>query len=132
MNYLLDTHALIWAIFDPRKLSKPAVKVISEKENNIYVSVVSLWEIALKYSVGKIELNGVRPEDLMGVIDDSGFKIFPLESDIVLSAYKLKKANHADPFDRMLIWQAIQENITMISRDDAFNKYEQAGLKLFW
>ena len=132
MNYLLDTHTLIWAITEPQKLSATAKKLLINAENEILVSAVSFWEISLKYSIGKLTLKGLVPEDFLKAAIDTGFKIIPLSAEITVSYHRFKTSYHRDPFDKMLIWQAIQDKLALISCDENVHKYESEGLKVVW
>ncbi|MCP1381336.1 type II toxin-antitoxin system VapC family toxin [Runella salmonicolor] len=132
MSYLLDTHTLIWAITEPQKLSATAKKVLINSENEILVSAVSFWEISLKYSIGKLTLEGYMPEDFPTAAIATGFKVIPLTAETTSTYHRLKASYHRDPFDKMLIWQAIQHNFTLISCDENVHKYESEGLKVIW
>jgi PIN domain nuclease of toxin-antitoxin system len=132
MSYLLDTHTLIWAIAEPQKLSATARKVLINSENEILVSAVSFWEISLKYSIGKLTLEGYMPEDFLKSAIATGFKVIPLTAEITCTYHQLKASYHRDPFDKMLIWQAIQHRFTLISCDENVRKYESEGLKVIW
>jgi PIN domain nuclease of toxin-antitoxin system len=91
-----------------------------------------LWEISLKYSIGKLTLENVLPEDLPFYARQSGFEIINIDDHIASSFYKLPKYEHADPFDRMLIWQAICLNMIIITKDAKFDQYSSNGLKTIW
>ncbi len=130
MKYLLDTHMFLWSLFSPGKISAKANKIISDPGNEIFVSILSFWEISLKYNIGKLELYNVKPDDLPGFAEESGFLIFPIDVNDVSTFYKLPRDIHKDPFDRMLIWQALRNNITLISADLRFKEYEKSGLKI--
>ena len=132
MNYLLDTHAFLWAIFDHKQLSNNASSVILNPDNEIHVSLISFWEIALKFNIGKLSLRGVLPEELPSYAEKAGFEILGITPEEVSSFYKLPKLKHKDLFDRLIIWQCIQNNICMISKDDEITGYTQYGLKLIW
>jgi len=132
MNYLLDTHALIWALFDSARLSEKVKKVILNTENNIFVSIITLWEISLKYNLGKITFDRVTPEQLPNYIEKSGFSIINLEPEVVASFHLLPTEDHKDPFDRLIIWQSIKSDITLISKDTHFEKYKKYNLKVLW
>jgi PIN domain nuclease of toxin-antitoxin system len=132
VKYLLDTHAFLWALFNPDKLSKSTIQTIISQENSIAVSVITFWEISLKYSIGKLDLSGVRPDELPGFAYKTGFEILQISSDTAASFYKLPKLGHKDPFDRLLIWQAIQQKMTLISNDKSFAEYSEYGLHLQW
>ncbi len=132
MKYLLDTHTFIWSLFEPVNLSSKAAKLIVDNENEIFVSLVTFWEISLKYNIGKLELKNIKPEDLPDLAQQSGFSIFPLDVNDVSSFYKLPKDIHKDPFDRLLVWQALRNNLVIISKDTRFNEYEKFGLNVKW
>lgn len=132
MIYLLDTHVFLWAIIDPKRLSEKAISVIENNENTILVSTISLWEISLKYALGKLNLIGLEPNELVNQAKDLGFDLMPVSPELAASHYKLNAIWHKDPFDRMLIWQAIQNDIALISKDENINKYQSAGLKVIW
>jgi PIN domain nuclease of toxin-antitoxin system len=130
MSYLLDTHYLLWAIVDSKKISKRIKDLISDAEQQIFVSVISLWEISLKSSLGKMEIVGFKPEDLPGICTKIGFEIIELSAVDSSSYHHLKASHHKDPFDRMLIWQAIRNGYTLISADGQVSKYRSEGLNI--
>ncbi len=132
MNYLLDTHTFLWALFDPEKLSGTAASVIVNTDNEIFVSVISFWEIALKFNIGKLSLQGVNPEELPLYAGKAGFEILGITPDEASSFYKLPKLKHSDPFDRLIIWQCIQNGICLVSKDNVICDYAQYGLKIIW
>ncbi|MDQ1334155.1 MAG: hypothetical protein QG552_1105 [Thermodesulfobacteriota bacterium] len=132
MKLLLDTHSLLWAIFSPKKLSEPARDAIKDPQNDVAVSVVSFWEISLKYALGKLELVGAKPEDLPETTEGMGMDILPVSAYEAASFHKLPKLAHKDPFDRLIIWQAIQRKMHLISKDRSFEDYTTSGLKIYW
>ena len=130
MIYLLDTHYMLWCIADVHKLSKQAKNIITDGTNIILVSTVSFWEVSLKSSLGKLKLTGFSPDALPQVCTDMGFEIETLSAKDSSSYHNLTAAYHRDPFDRMLIWQAIQNGYTLISKDKDIKKYQVEGLKI--
>ena len=132
MKYILDTHTFLWALFDTSKLPRPVIDIILNETNDIYVSTITFWEISLKYSIGKLSLNNILPDDLPAYSKKSGFEIINFDDKIASSFYKLPRVEHFDPFDRMLIWQAINNDMIIITRDKKFKEYIQHGLRLFW
>lgn len=130
MSYLLDTHYLIWAISDSKKISKKIKDLISDGEQQIFVSTISFWEVALKSSMGKMEITGFLPEELPEICIKIGFDIIELSAADSSSYHHLKASHHKDPFDRMLIWQAIRNGYTLISADQQVNKYRSEGLDI--
>lgn len=132
MSCLLDTHALLWALFDPSRLGKKATNSIRNPEVTVSVSVVSFWEISLKYATGKLELSGVMPDDFPAIVRQSGFDILPIAASDAATFHHLPRMEHKDPFDRLIIWQAISHKLTLISQDSAFDAYRKLGLKVLW
>jgi len=132
MRCLLDTHSFLWAIFSPEKLSRSARERITDPENSVAVSLVTFWEISLKYALGKLELVDTKPEDLPGAAEDMGIDILQVSPHEAASFHNLPKLAHKDPFDRLIIWQAIQQKMTLISKDKEFKDYRKLGLKIHW
>ncbi|MBE0509883.1 MAG: type II toxin-antitoxin system VapC family toxin [Chromatiales bacterium] len=130
MVYLIDTHILLWWLMRPEKIPPKAMVAIEQSEQ-VYVSGLSFWEISLKYSLGKLELQGLMPEELPDHTRASGLGILECDSGMFASFHQLPRLGHRDPFDRMLIHTAIRHNMTLISRDQAFADYRAHGLKLF-
>lgn len=132
MSYLLDTHVLLWAISERKKLSAPVRAILDDINNTIFVSSISFWEIALKFSINKLNITGVLPDEVPGLSLEMGFQLISLNSDESASYHKLTITAHKDMFDRMLIWQAIQRNLIFISKDDSIAQYSSVGLKTLW
>ena len=133
MNYLLDTHTLVWSILQVDKIPAPVQAILRDSQNNIAVSVVSFWEVSIKYGLGKIRLNGVTPEGFLTEAEKNNFTILTLKPFEASSGHLLPfLGNHRDPFDRILIWQAMQNNMIVVSNDSDFNLYRTLGLKLIW
>ena len=131
MNYLLDTHYLLWSMLDPKKIGKKTLKILEDTDKIKYVSKISYWEIALKYSLGKLELRGTTPEELLEETKNAGFQIFDITEDDIVSSYRLPSiASHKDPFDRLLVWQCIRNDLVLITVDGNIRGYEEFGLKL--
>jgi len=132
MKFLLDTHTLLWSLFSPRKLSRVAAKTIIAPENDLSVSVITFWEISLKYAIGKLELQGVEPDHLPGYAQKMNIHIIPVEPSEAAGFHRLPRMKHKDPFDRLIIWQAIQQNLTLITKDQKMSDYATHGLKTIW
>lgn len=131
MNILLDTHILIWSIVDPDQIPKPILNKIEDSDNKVYVSYITLWEIALKQSIGKLDLKGFDIKDLPDFCIQQGFEFISLESSDSLGISNLpSKENHRDPFDRMLIVQAKNRDYFFASVDEKMDQYRADGLKL--
>jgi PIN domain nuclease of toxin-antitoxin system len=96
-----------------------------------YVSKINFWEIALKYSLGKLELRGAVPEKLLAASVDAGYELLDISSEDLATSYKLPRVkNHRDPFDRLLIWQCIRNDLAFITADRRIKEYQKFGLKL--
>ena len=121
MKILLDTHALIWFVEGTNKLSSKAKAEIENLNNERFVSIASLWEIAIKSSRNKLELKKTFKETIQSVIDND-IRIITIETQH-LNTLLMLKYHHGDPFDRLLIAQAITEDLTIISADKEFQAY---------
>ena len=119
MRILLDTHAIIWYFEHNDKLSQKAEAIIDNPENNIYICTASLWEIAIKVSLGKLNIsfNGLLDE-----LEKVGFLVLHTENEYLQRLLDLPLI-HKDPFDRLIISTAIVENMTLISADENVHKY---------
>lgn len=132
MTYLLDTHTFLWTAIQPAELSVKARAIISDRGQDVQVSVVTFWEIGIKHALGKLELEGVLPEEMPEVAEVLGLTVYPLEASDAASVHLLPRTAHKDPFDRMLIWQCLRQRMTLISADRDFKQYEKLGLRLLW
>ena len=130
MNFLLDTHYLIWAITETSKISEKIRENLENPKNKVFVSVISFWEISLKYSIGKLDLGPFLPEDFPKYCLQMGCEIIEISSEITSTYHQLLPKYHKDPFDRMLVWQAIKNNYTLVSDDENVQKYVSEGLKV--
>jgi PIN domain nuclease of toxin-antitoxin system len=130
MTYLLDTLYLLRTIGDSKRLSRKLREVIVNSENQILVSTISFWEISLKFSLGKLTINGFSPEDLRRLCGEMNFELIYLSPEESSTFHQLKGTHHKDPFDRMLVWQAIHRDFTLISKDEDIQKYVSDGLKI--
>lgn len=132
MKLLLDTHTLLWTILDTQRLPSKALDTIQAENNEVYVSSISYWEISIKSRLGKIELYNLTTSDLIPSATEMGFISIGLLPEEAVSQHKLLEDTHFDPFDRMLIWQAIQRDLILASADIEFRKFEKFGLKTLW
>ncbi len=123
MTLLLDTHVLLWWLEDPRKLSKQAKKAIEDGTNRVYVSAAVAWEIAIKKALGKLD----APDDLEEMVDSNRFLSLPVTIPHALAVLALPNF-HRDPFDRMLIAQALHEGFRLVTRDQEIAKYPVAQI----
>ena len=133
MIYILDTHTFIWAALGIDNLSKNSKEIICNRKNEICVSTVSFWEISLKARMKKFSFGKVNINDFPQYARDMDFTTMDMRENESITFHELPmKDNHKDPFDRMLIWQAISKGMTMISKDRFFVQYKADGLKLAW
>lgn len=133
MEYLIDTHVFIWALMDTKKISKKSFDILEDENNTVYISSMSFWEIAIKVQSKKLELHGINVLQLPHIAKQLNFTILdPQTYDYVSISQIPLKENHHDPFDRMLIQQAIRNDLVLISKDEKFQQYEENGLQLMW
>lgn len=133
MKLLLDTHALLWSIIEPDKLSMEARVAIADPSSQVIVSAVSFWEISIKTALGKLSLDGVTPEQLVEVAQQQGFELLALDPRLAASFSRLPiDPQHRDPFDRMLVLQAISLGYTLVSRDRKISTSPHIGLRTLW
>jgi len=118
MNYLLDTHVFLWALSDPGKLSKKVLAAIQDPNHTVFISAVSSVEISIKQALGKLE----APDGLGAEIEPRGFQNLALSYRHGARMRDLP-LHHQDPFDRMLIAQAMEESLTLITHDRKMQKY---------
>ena len=121
MRVLVDTHALLWYLQADPNLSTLAMNTIENKDNDVFVSIASLWEIAIKLGLGKLDIQ--RPfENLETDLQRLDIKILPIAfSDVQI--YRSLPLHHRDPFDRILVAQSIGNNLIIITRDALFETY---------
>ena len=132
-KYLLDTHTLIWAIVDKNKLPELVLKILQDSDNQLFVSAVSFWEIAIKYGKGKLDLENFQIGDIPDYCTRLEIEQIPLMPEEAINYSKFPfSENHKDPFDRMLIYQCIRNNYTLISKDGKMENYKNNGLEYIW
>jgi PIN domain nuclease of toxin-antitoxin system len=128
MRCLLDTHTFLWAVNDNPQLSSPARNTIEDGDNELFLSMASLWEMAIKLNTGKLKLElpflelAVQKPAAHGI---QILQITPGHLDMVSSL----PFHHRDPFDRLLVAQCLAEDIAVISRDDTLDSY---GVQRLW
>lgn len=121
MQLLLDTHTLIWHRGGSDRLSALASRTIANPTNRIYISIVTLWEMSIKRSTGKLETSN-SPIEYLETYQKQGAKLLPVAPEHVM-AVELLPFHHRDPFDRMLIAQAKLEKLTLVTVDEKFAPY---------
>ena len=128
MRVLLDTHALLWWVADSGRLSEAARDLIRNEANDVVVSAASAWEIATKHRLGKLpEANGLAG-DIRGTIAGQGFRELPITVADAERSGRLP-GPHRDPFDRMLIAQALRYDLAIVSNEERFDRY---GVRRLW
>lgn len=125
MNYLLDTHALIWYASASTQLSLNAREIIENTENNIFISIISLFELSIKFNIGKLETTH-RISDFFDIAHRNNISILSINKEH-LSQYTLLPLfdNHKDPFDKLIIATAMIENLTIVTTDRKFELYKE-------
>jgi len=122
MEYIIDTHVLLWLIFDSKKLSGSARQVLSNELTRKHICASSLWEISVKNRIGKLPL----PDSMRGIlsaISSRGFGIIGLDYTHI-EAYNTLPLIHRDPFDGLIIATALVENMSIITSDENIQKYD--------
>ena len=122
MKLLLDTHAFLWFIQGNEMLSDVARKLIEDETTQKFISVASLWEIAIKVSIGKLQIEMSMPELVRREVLGNAFNILRIEPEH-LNELAQMPFRHKDPFDRLIISQSLVENMPLISKDRAFGNY---------
>ena len=120
MKYLLDTHIFLWWLIDDSRLSERRRKIIRDPNNFIFISVASAWEISVKEKLGKIQ---IKDPNWLDFFKEEGFTLLPVTLEHIHQLHILP-FHHKDPFDRMLISQAITENCTFITSDKKIKNYD--------
>ncbi len=130
MKILIDTNILLYIIFNDDKLTKKELELINHENNDIIISSISLFEISLKYSINKLKLHNIKPDDIPEILFNYGYIIENIDYNLFSTFYKLPKNIHKDPFDRLLIWEAINKKYYLLSKDIEFENYKKYGLKI--
>ena len=128
MNLLSDTHAFIWSFSNTKKLSSTVAKEFKNPTNQIFLSVVSVWEMQIKITRGKMIFDDTLENIISEQQEINGVQILPVELSHALYLENLP-LHHKDPFDRLLISQAIVEKMTLVSADEKFAEYQ---VDLLW
>jgi PIN domain nuclease of toxin-antitoxin system len=128
LRLLLDTHALLWFTLGDPLLSSTALALINDASNDKLVSPASYWEIAIKVSIGKLALHSSHEDFIDRAIRQNGFDILPVEPRHT-GRVAVLPFHHKDPFDRLLIAQALTDDIAIVGVDPIFDRY---GVKRLW
>jgi len=130
VRLLLDTHAFLWWVTPERKISPRAVEIIGAPSNEIYVSVATGWEIAIKKKLRRLEVPDNLDDFMNSQIARNGFRVLPIAMNHALGTFRLPDSSrHRDPFDRLLAAQAKTENLAIVSADQHFDAY---GVERVW
>ena len=123
MRYLLDTNAIIRVLFYPDLLSDDASQIIEDEANELFTSIASLWEIGIKKSIGKLDVDSdiIEISDACGELNISIIPITPGQIDIIMHL----PFHHRDPFDRLIIAQAVDMGVPVITSDSKFYDYDE-------
>lgn len=119
MNLLLDTHVLIWCLDDNPKLSPKVRSTIADDATSVFISSAVVWEMCIKESIGKLRI----PENLEEVLEENYFEMLPITIKHALILRNLPE-HHKDPFDRILVAQAVAEDLTLVTRDRVISRYD--------
>ncbi len=130
MKLLLDTHAFLWLLFSPEKLSPTAIAACEDNENILLLSVASLWEMQVKHQLGKLEFDLPLSQIVRDQTVRGKFVVLSIDAKHVLALSKLP-LHHNDPFDRLLIAQALTEGARLVTADRALRDYA-ANVELLW
>jgi PIN domain nuclease of toxin-antitoxin system len=128
MNVLLDTHAFLWFIGDDAFLSTPARRIIESAENEVYLSMASIWEMAIKVSLGKLEMPSPFTDFVTTQLSENTVRLLDIGIAHV-GMVTVLPFHHRDPFDRLIIAQSLSENIPIIGREAVFDDY---GIQRLW
>ena len=121
MNLLLDTHVALWAITDSPKLSTKARELIESPKSTVWISAATVWEIAIKHSLGRGDMP-VSSQDALRYFSESGYRFLPVEPEHAAAVEDLQP-HHNDPFDRILVAQALVEPMRLITHDPMVARY---------
>jgi PIN domain nuclease of toxin-antitoxin system len=132
MRYLLDTHTFLWVLTDQTRLPARVTQIIEDPSQEVFLSAISLWEIAIKLRSGRLDIGGRSATDVLNEARNMNLRVLSLDPEEASTHGSLTEDTHFDPFDRMLIWQAIDRDLTLVSRDREFKKFKTDGLRLLW
>lgn len=124
MRLLVDAHVLLWATVSSALLNEAARKALDDSDNEVFVSVTTAWELAIKSNIGKLTL----PPQFFELVEQAGYEFLPLSLDHI-QHYRSLPLHHRDPFDRILVSQAFCEGLTLVTRDPLFEPYGVSTIK---
>ncbi len=128
MNLLLDTHVALWAITDNPKLSQKARELILSPRSNVWISAANIWEIAIKHALGKGDMP-ISGQDAMRYFNEAGYRFLAIEAEHAIAVEDLP-LHHHDPFDRILVAQALVEPMRLMTHDSLVAVYSDTIIKI--
>jgi len=126
-NLLIDTQSFIWFVENDPQMPASVRGIMEDEKNTLFISIASLWETVIKSSLGKLTLNKEIP-DIISNVTQNGFSILQIKPQHLITLHKLEY-HHKDPFDRIIISQAITENMRTVSSDEKFREYAIVVIK---
>ena len=125
-DVLLDTHVILWAMLEDSRLNDKMLKIILDPNNRMHYSIASMWEVQIKYSLGKLPISGI---EFMHYCEQSGYHKLPIDDLHVVELAGLQRDEsappHSDPFDRIMLSQAKAEGFTFLTHDPFFRGYNE-------
>lgn len=128
MNLLLDTHVALWAITDSPKLNQKARDLIQSPRTTVWISAATVWEISIKHSLGRGDMP-VSGQDAMRYFQESGYRFLPIDAEHAVAMAELPPHHH-DPFDRILVAQALVEPMRLMTHDSAVARYSDTVIEV--
>ncbi|WP_299022951.1 type II toxin-antitoxin system VapC family toxin [uncultured Tepidimonas sp.] len=128
MNLLLDTHVALWALIDSPRLSEKARELILSPRATVWVSAASVWEIAIKHSLGRGDMP-ISGADALSYFLEAGYRILPIEAEHA-AAVETLPPHHQDPFDRLLVAQALVEPMRLLTHDAQVSRYSDTIIRV--
>ena len=127
MNLLLDTHAALWAITDSPRLTTKARELIESPRSTVWISAATVWEIAIKHGLGRGDMP-ISGQAALDYFQESGYRFLPIEPEHAAAVEELP-AHHADPFDRILVAQALVEPMRLLTHDPIVARYSDTVIQ---
>mgnify|MGYP001809780292 CR=1 FL=1 len=128
MNLLLDTHVVLWAITDSPRLSNKAREMIEAPRSSVWISAATIWEIAIKHALGRGDMP-ISSQDAVRYFREAGYRFLPVEAEHAMAVEELP-AYHQDPFDRILIAQALTEPMRLMTHDPKVARYSDTIIEV--
>jgi PIN domain nuclease of toxin-antitoxin system len=130
MRYLVDTDLLLRALFEPSRIREDIVRILEDSGLVKYTAMASFWEISESVREGSLRLHDISPEELYSAAVDAGFQLLPCTPEDVVTSYRLPKRHGADTvFTRLIVWQAIQNRLVLLTHDVKLSVYRPDGLQ---